>query len=164
VDDDAREFKLLDDEKEKAGKIIEDAEDKIESRTKRIKEEKEKIDTLTGTIEARTYGLLTDDDAPERVPSVLVNLGELTNLRAVAAREIAKLCNEQADLAEKAADQFKAKRKSIAAKQKKLADDGTKAAAEIKRLVGVYQKIAKGMKDGDAMAADIGTLLAAKPV
>ena len=60
------------------------------------------------------------------------------------------------------ANQFKTKREGIDAAQKKLSADGTKLAAEIKRLVGVYQKIATEMKD-DTMACDIEILLDVDP-
>jgi hypothetical protein len=164
IDEDAHKFDHLDEEKKKAGKIIEDAGVQIDAQAAKIAAKTDEVSNLTDQIAAsQSQDVdLNGDDAVKSVLQIVTVFEDLAKKRSAAAQEVAKLSDEQAKLAKRAAEQFKAKRDSIDAAQKKLSAEGVKLAAEIKRLVGVYQKIATGMKDSK-MASDIGTLLNVDP-
>jgi chromosome segregation ATPase len=158
LDTDGEQLDKQKEEKEKAVKIIDDASDDIESRTKKIATQHEEIKRLADELaEIEPEGDLKGDDAVKIITKTANVYAEKVDEIAAAAQAITKSSNEVSALVKKMAAQFKAKREAIDAAIKKTQTDGNKAQGDIKKQIGVYQKIATDMKDRD-MASDIGSL------
>src|SRR5215831_3150533 len=158
LDADGNQLDKQEEEKKKAGKILDDSDAEIESFKSKITAKHDEIQQLTDEIEElKIEGDLTDDTAAKAISQLAASWVNLARQRSDAAQQVAKLSTDQASLVKKAADQFKAKMEGAIAAEKRAKADGTKTLDQIKNQVAPYQKVASGMKDSD-MAADIGSL------
>jgi chromosome segregation ATPase len=157
LDDYGTQLAKQKDEKEKVGKIVEDAGDAFEACTKKIADKYDEIKQITDQMAALEMGDITDDDAVKTVSKTAADFVNLAKELSEVAQAIAKAGDELAGIVKKMADQFKAKREAVDAAIKKLQSEGSKTQDQIRKQVDAYRKIATAMKDND-MAGDIGSL------
>lgn len=147
-------------EKEKTGKILDDAEDTFEAFSKTIGARYDEIKQITDQMsdsDTGGGGDVTGDDAVKVVMQAAAKLITQTKELAEVAQAIAKASDGHAAFVKKIAEQFKTKREAVDAAIKKIQSDGSKTQDQIKKQIDTYRKIAEGMKDRD-LAGDIGSL------
>jgi hypothetical protein len=159
LDDYGTQLAKQQDEKEKAGKVIDDAGDAFTACSKKIADKYDEIKQLTEQMAEAGMGEedLTGDDAVKIVSKAAASFVNLAKELAEVAQAIAKASDEQAGIVKKMAEQFKAKREAVDNAIKRIQAEGSKTQDQIRKQVDVYRKTAIGMKD-TGMAGDIGSL------
>jgi hypothetical protein len=154
LDDYGTQLAKQQDEKEKAGKVIDDAGDAFTACSKKIADKYDEIKQLTEQMAEAGMGEedLTGDDAVKIVSKAAASFVNLAKELAEVAQAIAK-----ASIVKKMAEQFKAKREAVDNAIKRIQAEGSKTQDQIRKQVDVYRKTAIGMKD-TGMAGDIGSL------
>jgi chromosome segregation ATPase len=163
-DADAKKFDKLEQDKKGLAKILDDADQQIEGLAAKLKAQLEALQKAGDDVTAaESEPTNIDFDAPDagaKVVALGTKMSNLAGKRAAPCHEIAKLSEQIAKVWKSSASQFKSKSDAIAAQEKVLSAEGTKLDHEIRRLVGVYQKIATADKDSKTATA-VGKLISA---